>query len=375
MAERLKLVDLRRQYAPLREEILAAIDQVLTEMNLNLGPNTRAFEQEWAEYCNTRFAKGVDNGTDALMLAMYAYGIGPGDEVITPANTFVAVAEAILAVGATPVLVDINPDTYNMDIEQTRAAITPRTRMIVPVHLYGLAADMDPIMEMAKPKGIIVLEDCSQAQGAKYKGRRVGGIGDAAAFSLYYTKNLGGYGEAGIFNTNDEAIALKIDMMRQHGANPATRYKHEILGFNSRLDEIQAAMIRIKFRHLEEYNAQRRHWAARYTELLGDTVITPKRFAGYEEVNYVYVIRTPNRDALKEKLLAADIESGIHYPIPLHLLPVLSHMGFKEGQFPISEQYAKEILSLPLYAELTDADVERVASTVVASVRELAVAR
>ncbi len=357
MAERLKLVDLRRQYAPLREEILAALDQVLTEMNLNLGPNTRAFEQEWAEYCNTRFAKGVDNGTDALMLAMYAYGIGPGDEVITPANTFVAVAEAILAVGATPVLVDIDPDTYNMDIAQTRAAITPRTRMIVHVHLYGLAADMDPIMEMAKPQGIIVLEDCSQAQGAMYKGRRVGGIGDAAAFSLYYTKNLGGYGEAGIFNTNDEAIALKVDMMRQHGANPATRYKHEILGFNSRLDEMQAAIIRIKFRHLAEYNAQRRHWAARYTELLGDAVITPKRFPGYEEVNYVYVIRTPNRDALKEKLLAADIESGIHYPIPLHLLPVLSHMGFKEGQFPISEQYAKEILSLPLYAELTDADV------------------
>ena len=375
MAERLKLVDLRRQYAPLREEMLAAIDGVLTDMNLNLGPNTRAFEQEWAEYCNTRFAKGVDNGTDALMLAMYAYGIGKGDEVITPANTFVAVAEAILAVGATPVLVDIDPDTYNMDIEQTRAAITSRTRMIVPVHLYGLAADMDPIMEMAKPKGIIVLEDCSQAQGAKYKGRRVGGIGDAAAFSLYYTKNLGGYGEAGIMNTNDEAIALKIDMMRQHGANPATRYKHEILGFNSRLDEIQAAMIRIKFRHLEEYNTQRRHWAERYTELLGDAVVTPKQFEGYEQVVYMYVIRTPNRDALKEKLLAADIETGIHYPIPLHLLPVLGHMGFKEGQFPISEQYAKEILSLPTFAELTEAEVERVASTVVASVRELALTR
>jgi dTDP-4-amino-4,6-dideoxygalactose transaminase len=375
MADRLKLVDLRRQYAPLREEILAAIDGVLSEMNLNLGPNTRAFEQEWAEFCGTKYARGVDNGTDALQLAMYAYGIGPGDEVITPVNTFVAIVEALLAVGATPVFVDINPDTYNLDIDQTRAAITPRTKMIVPVHLYGLPADMDPILEMARPQGIIVLEDCSQAQGALYKGRRVGGIGDSAAFSLYYTKNLGGYGEAGIFNTNDDEIARKVDMMRQHGAQPTSRYLHEILGFNTRLDEIQAAMIRIKFRHLAEYNAQRRHWAARYTELLGDAVVTPKRFPGYEEVNYVYVIRTPQRDALKAKLLEADIESGIHYPIPLHLLPVTAHLGYKQGQFPVAEQYAQEILSLPMFPELTEAEVERVAATVVASVRELAPTR
>jgi|SRR5579875_935251 dTDP-4-amino-4,6-dideoxygalactose transaminase len=375
MADRLKLVDLRRQYAPLREEILAAIDGVLTDMNLNLGPNTRAFEQEWAEYCGAKYGRGVDNGTDALQLAMYAYGIGPGDEVITPANSFVAVVEAILAVGATPVFVDINPETYNIDIEQTRAAITDRTKMIVPVHLYGLAADMDPIMEMAKPKGIIVLEDASQAQGAKYKGRRVGGIGDSAAFSLYYTKNLGGYGEAGIFTTSDEAIAEKVDMMRQHGARPATRYKHEILGFNSRLDEIQAAMLRIKFRHLEEWNAKRRAWAALYTQLLGDAVVTPKRFPDYEEVNYVYVIRTPNRDEVKAKLLEADIESGIHYPIPLHLLPVTAHLGYKEGQFPVTEQYAKEILSLPLYAELTEEEVTRVANTVISTVRAAASVR
>ncbi len=375
MAERLKLVDLRRQYAPLREEILAALDGVMSEMNLNLGPNTRGFEAEWAEFCATKHAKGVDNGTDALQLAMYAYGIGAGDEVITPANTFVAVVEAILAVGATPIFVDINPDTYNMDIEQTRAAITDRTRVIVPVHLYGLAADMDPILEMARPKGIVVLEDCSQAQGAQYKGRRVGGIGDAAAFSLYYTTNLGGYGEGGIFTTNDDDIALKVDMMRQHGANPATRYKHEILGFNSRLDEMQATILRIKFRHLAEYNAARRHWAARYTELLGDAVVTPKRFPGYEEVNYVYVIRTPNRDEVKAKLLEADIETGIHYPIPLHLLPVTAHLGYREGQFPISEQYAKQILSLPLFPELTDAEVERVADAVKSAVRDVAPVR
>ncbi len=375
MADRIKLVDLRRQYAPLREEILAAIDGVLTDMNLNLGPNTRAFEQEWADYCGTRFARGVDNGTDALLLAMYAYGIGKGDEVITPANTFVAVIEALLTVGATPVIVDINPDTYNIDIEQTRAAITSRTRMIVPVHLYGLPADMDPILEMARPKGIVVLEDASQAQGARYKGRRVGGIGDSAAFSLYYTKNLGGYGESGIFTTSDEAIDTKIDMMRQHGAHSTSRYKHEILGFNTRLDEIQAAMIRIKFKHLEEWNALRRHWTARYTELLGDAVVTPKTFPGYESVCYVYVIRTPERDQLKERLAAADIETGIHYPIPLHLLPVCEHLDYREGQFPVAEQYAKEILSLPMFAELTDAEVQRISETVVRSVRDLAPAR
>lgn len=375
MADRIKLVDLRRQYAPLREEILAAIDDVLTDMNLNLGPNTRTFEKDWAAFVGTKYAFGVDNGTDALMMAMYAYGIGQGDEVITPANSFVAVVEALMAVGATPVFVDINPDTYNMDIEQTRAAITPKTKMIVPVHLYGLAADMDPINAMAKEHGIIVLEDASQAQGAKYKGKLVGGLGDSCAFSLYYTKNLGGYGEAGIFTTNNDAVAQKMEMMRQHGAQTATRYKHEILGFNSRLDEIQAAILRIKFKHLAAWNARRGAIAKRYTELLGDTVITPKSFAGYDEVNYVYVIRTPERDKLKEKLLAAEIETGIHYPIPLHLLPVTAYLGHKEGQFPITEKYAKEILSLPMYAELTDAEVERIASTVIASVRELAPAR
>lgn len=375
MADRIKLVDLRRQYAPLREEILAAIDGVLTDMNLNLGPNTRAFEKDWAAFVGTKYAFGVDNGTDALMMAMYAYGIGQGDEVITPANSFVAVVEALIAVGATPIFVDINPETYNMDIAQTRAAITPKTKMIVPVHLYGLAADMDPINAMAKEKGIIVLEDASQAQGAQYKGKRVGGLGDSCAFSLYYTKNLGGYGEAGIFTTNDDAVAHKMEMMRQHGAQSATRYKHEILGFNSRLDEIQAAILRIKFKHLAAWNARRRAIAKHYTELLGDTVITPQTFADYDAVNYVYVIRTPERDKLKEKLLAAEIETGIHYPIPLHLLPVTAYLGHKEGEFPVTEKYAKEILSLPMYAELSDAEVERIAGTVIASVRELAPAR
>lgn len=375
MADKIMLCDLRRQYAPLRDEIMTALDEVFTGMQLNLGPNVRAFEQEWANFCGVKHALGVDNGTDALMLAMHAYGIGKGDEVITPANTFIAVIEAIFEVGATPVIVDIDPLSYSIDVGAMAAAITPRTRAIVPVHLYGIAADMDAINAIAKPKGILVLEDASQAHGAKYKGKHVGGLGDAAAFSLYYTKNLGAYGEAGIFTTNDEAIAQKIDMLRQHGASPTSRYSSTLSGFNSRLDEVQAVILRIKLKRLAEWNAQRNHWAARYTELLGDAVITPTIPAYTESSFYVYVIRTPQRDALKAKLLEANIESGIHYPLPLHMQPICQHLGYREGQFPVTEQYAKQILSLPMFAELTDDDVQRVAATVVASVRDLSLVK
>ena len=375
MADKIMLCDLRRQYAPLRDEIMTALDEVFTGMQLNLGPNVRAFEQEWANFCGVKHALGVDNGTDALMLAMHAYGIGKGDEVITPANTFIAVIEAIFEVGATPVIVDIDPLSYSIDVAAMEAAITPRTRAIVPVHLYGIAADMDAINAIAKPKGILVLEDASQAHGAKYKGKHVGGLGDAAAFSLYYTKNLGAYGEAGIFTTNDEAIAQKIDMLRQHGASPTSRYSSTLSGFNSRLDEVQAVILRIKLKRLAEWNAQRNHWAKRYTELLGDAVITPTIPAYTESSFYVYVIRTPQRDALKAKLLEANIESGIHYPLPLHMQPICQHLGYREGQFPVTEQYAKQILSLPMFAELTDDDVQRVAATVVASVRDLSLVK
>ena len=375
MADRIKLNDLRRQYGPLREEILAAVDGVLTDMNLFIGPNTRAFEQEWANYCGTTHAVGVDNGTDAPMLAMHAYNIGKGDEVITPANTFIAVIEAIFEVGATPVMVDIDPQTYNIDVAAMSAAITSRTRAIVPVHLYGAAADMDAINAIAKPKGILVLEDASQAQGAKYKGQRVGSFGDATAFSLYYTKNLGGYGESGIFNTNDAAIAEKVSMLRQHGASPTNRYHSVLPGFNSRLDEIQAAILRIKLRHLDDWNDQRRHWANRYSELLGNAVVTPHYGPDIESVYYVYVIRTPQRDMLKQKLLEADIETGIHYPVPLNLQPICAPLGFKAGQFPVTEQYAQEILSLPMFAELTESEVQRISETVCTLVGELAPVR
>lgn len=372
MAERIKLCDLRRQYLPLRDEILAAIDGVFQEMQLFLGPNMRAFEQEWAAYCGVQHAIGVDNGTDALLLALRAYDIGPGDEVITPVNTFGAILEAALEVGATPVYVDCDPHTYNLDLEQTRAAITSRTRAIVPVHLYGLAADMDAVNALARPQGILVIEDASQAQGARYKGRRVGSLGDATAFSLYYTKNLGGYGEAGIFTTNDERVATRVAMLRQHGADPQNRYSHVEAGYNSRLDEVQAAILRIKLRYLETWNERRREHAAHYTARLSGIVATPETFADYTSSNYVYVIRTPERDALKARLLEAGIESGIHYPIPLHLQPMSAPYGYRAGQFPVAEAYAGEILSLPMFAELTDDEVDRIADAVIAAVRDTA---
>lgn len=368
--DRIKLVDLRRQYAPLREEILAAIDGIFTEMELFLGPNVRTFEHDFAEYIGVQHGIGVDNGTDALLLAMQAFGIGRGDEVITPANTFVAVIEAILAVGATPVMVDINPDTYNIDVEAMRAAITSRTRAVVPAHLYGTAADMDPILESARSHGILVIEDASQAQGAKYKGKRVGSMGDASAFSLYYTKNLGGYGESGIVTTNDGTFADKISMLRQHGASSGNRYLSQLVGYNSRLDEIQAAILRIKLRHLDRWNDQRRHWASLYTELLGDSVVTPKELPGFEPVYYAYVIRTPARDEVKATLWEHGIESGIHYPVPLNLQPICQPFGFRSGQFPISERYAGEILSLPMFPELTEGEVERISAAVRSAVSE-----
>ncbi len=377
MADRIRLNDLRRQYIPLREEILATIDTVFQEMQLFLGPNTRAFEQEWATLSATKHAIGVDNGTDALLLAMRAYNIGRGDEVITPVNTFAAVVEAILEVGATPVFVDNDPATYNLDLAQTAAAVTSRTRAIVPVHLYGLAADMDAVNAIARPHGIVVIEDASQAQGARYKGQPVGGLADSAAFSLYYSKNLGAFGEAGIFTTNDDAIARRVGMLRQHAADPANRYIHVEAGYNSRLDEVQAAILRIKLRHLEAWNARRREIAAHYDALLAGVVATPARFAesDYTPVHYVYVIRTPARDTVKARLLAADVESGIHYPVPLHVQPMCAHLGYKVGQFPVAEAYADQILSLPMFAELTDDEVERVALAVKNAVRDLAPTR
>ncbi len=366
------LVDLRAQYDSLKPQLLAAIEKVLDGMQLFLGPEQMAFEREFAEYCGCSEGVGVSNGTDALVLALRACGIGQGDEVITVANTFIATVEAIAMVGATPVFVDIDPETYVMDWRQIEGVITPRTRAIMPVHLFGYPAEMGPIMEIARAHGLRVIEDASQAHGATVDGKRVGGIGDIGCFSLYFSKNLGAYGESGICVTNDPELAATMRLWRDHGSR--VRYQHEILGQNARLDEIQAAVLRVKLPHLEEWNARRREHARVYTERLqGSVLATPVVRPGSTHVFYVYVVQVEDRDRLREELVAQGIFAGIHYPVPLHLQPACAEYGYTRGSLPVTEAVTERILSLPMYAELRpeqlDAVIEAVQAHSAVSVR------
>jgi dTDP-4-amino-4,6-dideoxygalactose transaminase len=347
------LVDLYAQYQPLKEEILGRIGEILDGMRLFLGPNVQAFEREFAAYQEVGHAVGISDGTTALRLALLACGVGAGDEVITASHTFIATAEAIALVGARPVFVDVDPCTYTIDVAQIEGRITPRTRAIIPVHLYGQPADMDPIMGIADRRGLWVIEDACQAHGARYRGRRTGGLGHMAAFSFYYSKNLGAYGEAGIVATNGEELARKVRMLRDHGS--PQRYYHEMIGLNGRLDEMQAAVLRAKLPHLEEWNEQRRAHAAHYRELLsGLDEVTLPEVAGYaEHVYHLYVVRVPRRDELKEVLARQGIGTGIHYPIPCHLQPAFRYLGYQVGDLPATERVAGEVLSLPMYPELT----------------------
>jgi dTDP-4-amino-4,6-dideoxygalactose transaminase len=356
MKRELKLVDLQRQYQSIRKEVLVAIDASLSGMELFLGPNVRAFEREFADYCGSAEGIGVGSGTDALYLALRACEIGPGDEVITVANSFFATVEAIVMAGATPVFVDVEETTANMDPEQVAAAITPRTRALLPVHLYGQAADMNPLLALAQEYGLRVIEDASQAQGARYNGSMVGTLGDIGAFSLYYSKNLGGYGEAGIITTNDPQLAERVRMLRDHGSRQ--RYHHELIGMNSRLDELQAAVLRIKLRRLEEWNQQRRAHARAYTTGLQGTVTPPFERPDSEHIYYVYVIQTDDRDALRASLAEQGIQTGIHYPVPLHLQPACAAFAPPEGSLPVTERLAGRILSLPMFPELTHDEIE-----------------
>lgn len=357
------LVDLKAQYRPLKAEIERAWAEVLDSMQLFLGPNTRAFEQEFAEYCGVNHAIGVSDGTQALHLALRALDIGPGDEVITVANTFIATLEAICLVGAVPVFVDIDPVTYTMDIAQIESRITPRTRAILPVHLYGQCADMDPILEIARKWNLYVIEDACQAHGAEYKGRKAGSMGTLGAFSFYFSKNLGAYGEGGMVTTQDPDIARRVRILRDHGSE--RRYEHDSFGLNGRLDELQAAVLRIKLRCLDEWNNRRRENAAIYnTALEGCGVERPVELVGCRHVYHLYVIRTRNRDALRDHLMNKGIGTGIHYPIPCHLQPPYRKYGFGEGSLPVTEAAAREILSLPMYAELTQEQILRVAEEI-----------
>ncbi len=347
------LVDLGAQYQPLKGEILASIAEVLQGMHLFLGPNVQAFEHEFAAYCEVERAVGVSDGTTALQLALMACGVGPGDEVITVAHTFVATPEAVALLGATPVFVDIDPLTYTMDVQQVEQHITARTRAVIPVHLYGQPVDMDPLMETAGRHRLYVVEDACQAHGARYKGRRAGSLGHLAAFSFYFSKNLGAYGEGGMITTNDGQLARRVAMLRDHGS--LERYHHEAVGLNGRLDELQAAVLRLKLQRLETWNAQRRAHAAHYAQLLaGVPGITPPHVAGYAEpVFHLYVVRAPQRDRLVAHLREQGIGVGIHYPVPCHLQPAFGALGYRAGDLPVTEQAAREVISLPMYPELT----------------------
>jgi dTDP-4-amino-4,6-dideoxygalactose transaminase len=357
------LVDLKKQYAPLKDEILTGISRVFDGMQLFLGENVQGLEKEFAKFCGVSFGIGVSDGTDALQIILRAMEIGPGDEVITVSHTFIATVEAILLTGARPVFVDIDPHTYIMDVSQVEAKITPHTKAILPVHLYGQTADMDPLLEIAHRHGLRVIEDACQAHGAQYKGKRAGSLGDAAGFSFYYSKNLGAYGEGGFITTDDPELYRKMRMIRDHGSE--RRYCHDLIGFNGRLDEIQAVVLRAKLPHLEAWNETRRGHAALYNQLLHDTpAMIPVEYPGNRHVYHLYVIRALRRDELQIFLKERGIFTGIHYPVPNHLQQAMSHLGYKPGDFPVTERVVTEVLSLPMFAELTDAEIENVAGMI-----------
>jgi dTDP-4-amino-4,6-dideoxygalactose transaminase len=356
------LVDLRKQYQPLKDEIIRGMEQALEGMHLFLGENVQAFEKEFAQFGGGKHRIGVSAGTAALHIILRAMDIGAGDEVITVANTFIATAEAIVLAGARPVFVDINPGTYLMDVGQIEAKITPRTKAILPVHLYGQTAEMDPIVEIAARHGLKVIEDACQAHGAEYKGRRAGNLGDAAAFSFYFSKNLGAYGEGGFVATSDDELARRVRMIRDHGSE--RRYYHDLIGWNARLDELQAVVLRAKLPHLEAWNEARRGHAARYDEFFkGTPMVTPVVCSKNLHVYHLYVIRAAQRDALQAHLKSQGVATGIHYPVPIHLQNAMANLGYGPGDFPVTERVAGEILSLPMYAELTDEEIAYIAGS------------
>ena len=345
-------VDLKAQYQSIKEEVNGAIQGVLDSCQFTLGSEVVAFEKEFAEYSGSVHGMGVNTGTSALHLALLAAGVGRGDEVITVPFTFVATVSAVDYTGAKAVFVDIDPVTFTMDPAQVEAAITPRTKAIIPVHLYGQTADMDPIMAIAKKHGLVVIEDAAQAHGAEYKGRRCGSIGDMGCSSFYPGKNLGAAGEGGMVVTANPEFARTIRMLRDWGAEK--KYHHVLKGYNFRLEGIQGAVLRVKLRHLEKWTEARRAAATRYDQLLvGSGVGLPKQMDYARHVYHIYAVRTSERAAMQEALTAQGVQTGIHYPFPVHLLPAFADLGYQAGQFPHAERAANEVLSLPMFPELT----------------------
>lgn len=357
------LVDLKAGYKPLKQEIMKTIREVLQEMNLSLGPHCEAFEEEFALYCKAKYAIGVGSGTEAILFALLASGIGKGHEVITSPNTFFATAEAVIQAGAQPVFVDIDPGTYTLNPDDLEKKISKRTKAIIPVHMYGQAADMSPVLEIAERYRLSVIEDACQAHGALYKGQKAGSMGDAGCFSFYCTKNLGGYGEGGMVVTNNAGIAEKIKLYRNHGQR--LKYEHTLFGYNGRLDEMQAAILRVKLKHLEEYNERRRKIAQRYAALLKNApLMLPREAPHRKHVYHLYVVRCDKRDALREYLTSGDIGTGIHYKIPIHLQEAAGTFGYEKGDFPHTEKACSEILSLPMYPELNQEDQRYIAEKI-----------
>jgi len=361
---RIPFVDLRSQHVFLSEEIGLAVSSVLSESSFTLGKQVKQFEEEFASFCGADYAVGVGSGTDALHLALRALGVGPGDEVITVPNTYIATVEAVIMCGARPVFVDIDEETYLMDASRLEDAITEKTKAIIPVHLYGQPADMAAILSVATRHGIKVLEDACQSHGASIGNAKTGCFGDAACFSFYPSKNLGAIGDGGIVVTNDGEISERVARLRSHGEE--NKYSHIEPGFCSRLHGIQASVLRVKLKHLERWNKARRYNAHVYDSLLEESAVErPQCKDSNYHVYHLYVIRAENRDKLREHLAAQNIEAGIHYPIPLHLQPALKKYGYKKGDFPVAEKVSDEILSLPMFPELREPDIERVAREVI----------
>jgi len=362
-------LNLKAQHAALEQELLAAFKHTLESTQFVLGKEVAAFEEEFAGYSGGRFGIGVNSGTSALHLALLAAGVGPGDEVITVSCTFVATVAAVDYTGARPVFVDVDRDTLNMDVTQIEAAITDRTKVILPVHLHGQPADMDPILDIARRHDLVVIEDAAQAHGAEYKGRRVGSLGDMGCFSFYPGKNLGACGEGGMVVTNNEDFAQRVRMLRDWGQE--RKYHHVAKGFNYRMEGVQGAVLRVKLRHLDAWTAARREHAAKYGSLLEDTgVKTPVEASFARHVYHVYGVRVSNRDAVQSALQGRDIQTGIHYPIPVHMQTAYQEFGFGPGDLPVTEQASAELLSLPMFPELERGQVKQVCEALVEAVED-----
>lgn len=360
VASAVPMLDLKAQYASIRSEIQAALDGVLDSQHFILGPQVQALEAEIARYCGRKFGVGVASGTDAIILALRAAGIGPGDEVLVPSFSFIATADSVSLLGAKPVFVEIQRETFNMDPQKIASKITPRTRAIVPVHLYGQSTDMDPIMELARRHNLKVIEDNAQAIGATYKGKKTAAIGDLGCISFFPSKNLGGYGDGGMIVTDSEQLYRRLRGLRSHGGTK--KYFSEEQGWNSRLDEIQAAILRVKLRHLDAWNSGRRAAAACYDALLKNVggVTTPHVAGWGDHVFHQYTIRISRRDAVQKTLSEQEIATTVYYPTPIHLQPIYSSMDYRQGDLPQTERACQEVLSLPIYPELTQAQIARV---------------